>query len=35
LGDSYPRWYLAEAHRREAQQVFKTKGIAIPDGPLK
>ena len=31
LGESYARWYLAEAHRREAEQVFKAKGIAIPD----
>ena len=30
LGESYARWYLAEAHRREAEQVFKAKGIAIP-----
>jgi serine/threonine protein kinase/tetratricopeptide (TPR) repeat protein len=37
LGESYASWYLAEAHRREAEQVFKAKGIAIPDGevPLK
>jgi serine/threonine protein kinase len=31
LGESYARWYLAEAHRREAEQAFKAKGIAIPD----
>jgi hypothetical protein len=31
LGDSYARWYLAEAHHREAEQVFNAKGIAIPD----
>jgi tetratricopeptide (TPR) repeat protein len=31
LGDSYMRWYLAEAHRREAEQVFGTKGIAVPE----
>jgi len=31
LGESYARWYLAEAHRREAEQLFKGKGIAIPD----
>jgi hypothetical protein len=29
LGDDYTRWYLAEAHRREAEQVFKTRGIDI------
>jgi hypothetical protein len=34
LGDSYARWYLAEAHRREAEKVFKAKGIAIPDTPV-
>jgi hypothetical protein len=31
LGESYARWYLAEAHRREAGQLFQAKGIAIPD----
>jgi hypothetical protein len=31
LGESYARWYLAEAHRREAEQLFKAKGIAIPE----
>jgi hypothetical protein len=30
LGDGYKRWYLAEAHRREAEQVLKEKGIAVP-----
>jgi len=34
LGESYARWYLAEAHRREAEQLFKAKGIAVPDSPL-
>ncbi len=34
LGESYARWYLAEAHRREAEQLFKAKGIAIPDSAL-
>jgi len=34
LGESYARWYLAEAHRREAEQLFKARGIAIPDGAL-
>jgi len=34
LGESYARWYLAEAHRREAEQAFKAKGIDIPDGAL-
>jgi tRNA A-37 threonylcarbamoyl transferase component Bud32/tetratricopeptide (TPR) repeat protein len=29
LGESYARWYLAEAHRREAEQLFKVKGISI------
>jgi serine/threonine protein kinase/tetratricopeptide (TPR) repeat protein len=31
VGGSYARWYLAEAHRREAEQLFKAKGIAILD----
>jgi len=31
LGESYARWYLAEAHRREAEQVFKAEGIATRD----
>ncbi len=31
LGESYARWYLAQAHRREAEQLFRAKGIAIPD----
>ena len=31
LGDHYVSWYLAEAHRREAEQVFAAKGIAIGD----
>ena len=30
LGESYARWYLAEAHRREAEQLFKAKEIAVP-----
>jgi hypothetical protein len=30
LGESCARWYLAEAHRREAEQVLKTQGIALP-----
>jgi hypothetical protein len=30
LGGVYPRWYLAEAHRREAEQALKAKGIAVP-----
>jgi hypothetical protein len=30
LGGGYQRWYLAEAHRREAEQVLKAKGIAVP-----
>jgi serine/threonine protein kinase len=30
LREAYDRWYLAEAHRREAEQVFKEKGIALP-----
>ena len=30
LGDSYAHWYLAEAHRREAEQVFQTKSIPLP-----
>jgi hypothetical protein len=33
-GESYARWYLAEAHRREAEHVFKAKGIAVPDWEL-
>jgi len=32
LGESYARWYLAEAHRREAEQLFKAKGIALFSG---
>jgi serine/threonine protein kinase len=32
LGDGYDRWYLAEAHRREAEEVFRAKGIAFRDG---
>lgn len=35
LGESYARWYLAKAHRREAEQVFKAKAITIPDEPSK
>jgi serine/threonine protein kinase len=30
LGAGYQRWYLAEAHRREAEQALKAKGIAVP-----
>jgi len=30
LGEGYHRWYLAEAHRREAEQALKAKGIAVP-----
>jgi hypothetical protein len=30
LGEGYQRWYLAEAHRREAEQALKAKGIAMP-----
>ncbi len=30
LGESYARWYLAEAHRREAEQALKAKGASIP-----
>ena len=30
LGGVYPRWYLAEAHRREAEQALKAKGITVP-----
>jgi tRNA A-37 threonylcarbamoyl transferase component Bud32 len=33
LGDHYVSWYLAEAHRREAEQVFAAKGIAIEKEP--
>jgi hypothetical protein len=29
LGDHYVSWYLAEAHRREAEHVFAANGIAI------
>lgn len=31
VGGSYARWYCAQAHRREAEQLFKAKGIAVPD----
>lgn len=34
LGESYDRWYLAEAHRREAEQMLRAKGIAIPQCEL-
>jgi eukaryotic-like serine/threonine-protein kinase len=34
VGGSYARWYCAEAHRREIEQLFKAKGIAIPEGAL-
>jgi hypothetical protein len=27
LGEGYQRWYLAEAHRREAEQALKAKGF--------
>jgi hypothetical protein len=30
LEEGYQRWYLAEAHRREAEQALKAKGIAVP-----
>jgi serine/threonine protein kinase len=30
LGEGYQRWYLAEAHRREAEQALKANGIAVP-----
>jgi tRNA A-37 threonylcarbamoyl transferase component Bud32 len=33
LGDHYVSWYLAEAHRREADQVFAAKGIVIDKQP--
>ena len=32
LGEGYLRWYLAEAHRREAEQLLKAKGIALNIG---
>jgi tetratricopeptide (TPR) repeat protein len=32
LGESWARWYLAEAHRRETEQFFNSKGIALPGG---
>jgi hypothetical protein len=32
VGGGYARWYCAEAHRREVEQLFKTKGIVIPEG---
>lgn len=31
LGETYMFWYLAEAHRREAEQVFQSQGIPIPE----
>jgi len=34
VGGGYARWYLAEAHRREVEQLFKAKGIAIPERAL-
>jgi len=33
LGKNYVRWYLADAHRREAEQALKANGIAIPKSP--
>ena len=30
LRESYARWYLAKAHRREVEQMFADKGIPIP-----
>src|SRR5262249_40524017 len=33
LGKNYVRWYLADAHRREAEQALKANGIAIPESP--
>ena len=30
LHKNYERWYLAETHRREAEQILKAKGIAVP-----
>jgi serine/threonine protein kinase len=30
LGKNYNRWYLADVHRREAEQALKSKGIAVP-----
>jgi hypothetical protein len=33
LGEGYARWYLADAHRREAEAALKAKGITIPDIP--
>ena len=32
LGEGYQRWYLAEAHRCEAEQALKAKGIALNIG---
>jgi len=32
LGESCARWYLANAHRREAEQLLKAKGIALNIG---
>jgi hypothetical protein len=32
LGDGYTRWYLAEAHRREAEQALKAKGFWLESG---
>jgi serine/threonine protein kinase/tetratricopeptide (TPR) repeat protein len=30
LGKLYERWYLAEVHRREAEQALRSKGITLP-----
>ena len=33
LGDQFQTWYQAVAARREAEQVFRLTGIAIPETP--
>ena len=30
LGKNHERWYLAEVHRREAEQALRSKGITVP-----
>jgi tRNA A-37 threonylcarbamoyl transferase component Bud32 len=30
LGEGYAQWYLAEAHRREAEEALRSKAITIP-----
>jgi hypothetical protein len=30
LGKNHERWYLAEVHRREAEQTLKSKGVEVP-----